>query len=212
MKKFNRFAAAAMSAVMAASLLAGCSKSAEESQAVTTAAEGSQAEETKAEEGGAEETEAPKEEDGELKEIYVFIRDRGDLSYWDSMAEGADRAVKDYADRANVHVVETTADLQANLQAMYEAADAGADLIITASDFKDNLVEVANEFPDIAFTIISEDVIDQCENGNAYGVDFATSQAAYLGGIAAADLAKSGVIGFIGGMDESLVIQEFLWG
>lgn len=212
MKKFNRFAAAAMSAVMAASLLAGCSKSAEESQAVTTAAEGSQAEETKAEEGGAEETEAPKEEDGELKEIYVFIRDRGDLSYWDSMAEGADRAVKDYADRANVHVVETTADLQANLQAMYEAADAGADLIVTASDFKDNLVEVANEFPDIAFTIISEDVIDQCENGNAYGVDFATSQAAYLGGIAAADLAKSGVIGFIGGMDESLVIQEFLWG
>ena len=212
MKKFNRFAAAAMSAVMAASLLAGCSKSAEESQAVTTAAEGSQAEETKAEEGGAEETEAPKEDDGELKEIYVFIRDRGDLSYWDSMAEGADRAVKDYADRANVHVVETTADLQANLQAMYEAADAGADLIITASDFKDNLVEVANEFPDIAFTIISEDVIDQCENGNTYGVDFATSQAAYLGGIAAADLAKSGVIGFIGGMDESLVIQEFLWG
>ena len=69
MKKFNRFAAAAMSAVMAASLLAGCSKSAE-SQAVTTAAEGSQAEETKAEEGGAEETEAPKEDDGELKEIY----------------------------------------------------------------------------------------------------------------------------------------------
>lgn len=80
---------------------------------------------------------------------------------------------------------------------MYEAADAGADLIITASDFKDNLVEVANEFPDTAFTIISEDVIDQCENGNVYGVDFATSQAAYLGGIVAADLADSGVVGFI---------------
>lgn len=37
--------------------------------------------------------------------------------------------MKDYADRADVHVVETTADLQANLQAMYEAADKGADLI-----------------------------------------------------------------------------------
>ena len=150
----------------------------------------------------------------------MFIRDRGDLSYWDSMAAGGDRAVADYADRADVHVVETTADLQANLQAMYEAADKGADLIITASDFKDNLVEVANEYPDIAFTIISEDVIDQCENNNAYGVDFATSQAAFLGGIAAADVAANGaegmdptnVIGFIGGMDESLVIQEFLWG
>lgn len=157
---------------------------------------------------------------GEKKEVYVFIRDRGDLSYWDSMAEGGDRSAKEYKDRANVHVVETTADLQANLQAMYEAADAGADLIITASDFKDNLVEVANEYPDIAFTIISEDVLDQCENDNTYGVDFATSQAAFLGGIAAADIAAVGaedmeptnVIGFIGGLDESLVIQEFLWG
>lgn len=157
---------------------------------------------------------------GEKKEVYVFIRDRGDLSYWDSMAEGGDRSAKEYKDRANVHVIETTADLQANLQAMYEAADAGADLIITASDFKDNLVEVANEYPDIAFTIISENVLDQCENDNTYGVDFATSQAAFLGGIVAADIAAVGaegmeptnVIGFIGGMDESLVIQEFLWG
>ncbi len=157
---------------------------------------------------------------GEKKEVYVFIRDRGDLSYWDSMAEGGDRSAKEYKDRANVHVVETTADFQANLQAMYEAADAGADLIITASDFKDNLVEVANEYPDIAFTIISENVLDQCENDNTYGVDFATSQAAFLGGIVAADIAAVGaegmeptnVIGFIGGMDESLVIQEFLWG
>lgn len=187
MRKMKKFVALAMTAVMAASLLIGC--------------------------GGKSTTEdkTTKEEDTK-KEVYVFIRDRGDLSYWDSMAEGADRSVKDFADQANVHVVETTADLQANLQAMYDAADAGADLIVTASDFKDNLVEVANEFPDIAFAIISEDVIDQCENGNVYGVDFATSQAAYLGGIVAADLAESGVIGFIGGMDESLPIQEFLWG
>jgi len=136
MRKMKKFVALAMTAVMAASLLIGC--------------------------GGKSTTEdkTTKEEDTK-KEVYVFIRDRGDLSYWDSMAEGADRSVKDFADQANVHVVETTADLQANLQAMYDAADAGADLIVTASDFKDNLVEVANEFPDIAFAIISEDVIDQ---------------------------------------------------
>ena len=144
----------------------------------------------------------------------MLIRDRGDLSYWDSMAEGGDRAVTDYADRANVHVTETTADVQANLSAMYEAADAGADLIITASDFKDNVVTVANEYPDIAFTIISENILDQCTNGNVYGIDFATSQAAYLGGIVAADIASQGnnTIGFIGGMDESLPIQEYFWG
>lgn len=193
MKRWKMFAAAVMSVAMVGTMLTGCG-------------------ETKSEDGNADSS--------DKKEIYVFIRDRGDLSYWDSMAEGADRSVKDYADQANVHVVETTIDLQANLQAMYEAADAGADLIITASDFKDNLVEVANEYPDISFTILSEDVVDQCENGNTYGVDFATSEAAYLGGIVAADIAKNGTadmaptdtIGFIGGMDESLVIQEFMWG
>lgn len=53
---------------------------------------------------------------------------------------------------------------------------AGADLISTASGFKDNFVEVSNEFPDIVLTIIRENVIDQCENGNTQGVDFAISQ------------------------------------
>ena len=214
MKKMNRVAAAGMAAILVASALTACS-SGNNKPSETQAPEQTEAEKETAapEQTEAEkETAAPVADNGELKEVYVFIRDRGDLSFWDSMAEGADRSVTDYADRANVHVVETTADLQANLQAMYEAADTGADLIITYTEFKDNLVEVANEFPDIDFTLISEDVSDQCENGNVYGVDFATSQAAYLGGIVAADLAKSGVIGFIGGMDEALVIQEFLWG
>jgi len=226
MKNWKKFAALGMAAVMAAGTLAGCGGGKDSGGAgagdATTQAEAGDKPEAK-EDAGADKAEAKDEggsDSGEKKEVYVFIRDRGDLSYWDSMAEGSDRAVKDFADRANVHVVETTADIQANLQAMYEAADAGADLIITASDFKDNLVEVSNEYPDIAFTIISENVIDQCENGNVYGVDFATAQAAYLGGIVAADIAANGagdveatnVIGFVGGMDESLPIQEYLWG
>lgn len=171
--------------------------------------------------GGGSDKGAEKAADGEDKaEIYVFIKNRGDLSYWDSMAEGGDRAKADFADKANIYVTETTDDLQANLTAMYEAADAGADLIITASDFKDNLVEIANEFPEIATVIISEDVLDQVENNNMYGIDFSVSEAAFLAGVAAADVASQGIegtsgnktVGFIGGMDESLVIQEFFLG
>lgn len=162
--------------------------------------------------GGASEPPAEK------KLVYLFIKNRGDLSYWDGMAEGGDRAAKDFADRADIKVIETTADLQANLTAMYEAADAGADLIITASDFKDNLVTVAQEFPEIACVTVSENVVDQADN--IYGIDFRSSEAGFLGGIIAADAATSGLegtsgnktIGFIGGMDESVVIQEFFLG
>lgn len=170
--------------------------------------------------GGSSTSTSQGGDSGEKALVYVIIKNRGDLSYWDGIAEGGDRAATELADKADVRVIETTADLQANLTAMYEAADAGADLIITASDFKDNLVQVANEYPDIAFCIIAEDVIDQAENGNVYGIDFRTSEAAFLGGIVAADIASqniegtsgSKVIGFIGGMDESLAIQEYFLG
>lgn len=218
MKTWKKLAALGMATVMTAGILAGCGASGgSDGKGAGTDNENTASDQEQASDAGGENADA---DSGEKKEVYVFIRDRGDLSYWDSMAEGSDRAVTDYAERANVHVAETTADIQANLQAMYEAADAGADLIITASDFKDNLVEVSNEYPDISFVIISEDVIDQCENDNVYGIDFATAQAAYLGGIAAADIAANGagdveatnVIGFVGGMDESLPIQEYLWG
>lgn len=169
---------------------------------------------------GEKKQEKTKDDDAkaEKKQIYLFIKNRGDLSYWDSMAEGGDRAAVDFADRADVHVIETTADLQANLTAMYEAADAGADLIMTAGDYKDNFIEVANQYPEIAMVIMGDNIVDKADN--IYGFDFQTSQASFLAGIVAADVASQGIegtsgsktVGFIGGMDESIVIQEFFLG
>lgn len=154
----------------------------------------------------------------EKKQVYLFIKNRGDLSYWDSMAEGGDRASVDFADIADIKVIETTADLQANLTAMYEAAENGADMIITAGDFKDNFIEIANEYPKIAMVMMGDNSFEMTDN--MYGFDFQTSQASFLAGIAAADIASQGLegtsssntVGFIGGMDESIVIQEFFLG
>lgn len=153
----------------------------------------------------------------EKTEVYLLIKARGDLSYWDSMAEGTEQAGKDFADQVNVHVIETTADNQANLTAMYEAADKGADMIITAGDFIDNMVTVAEEYPDIAFVMVNEKIEGY---DNIYGIDFSTSHAGFLAGICAADVASQNLegtsgnkmVGFIGGMDEVTVIQEFFLG
>ena len=142
-----------LAAATAVTMLSGCgssnSGSTEAKAAETTAAaeSGAKADETTAADAAA---------DGEKKEIYLLIRARGDLSYWDSMADGGDRAAADFADQANVHVIETTADNQANLTAMYEAADKGADMIITAGDFIDNMVTVAEEYPEISFLMVNE--------------------------------------------------------
>ncbi|MEN6621804.1 MAG: BMP family ABC transporter substrate-binding protein [Smithella sp.] len=154
----------------------------------------------------------------EKTEVYILIKNRGDLSYWDSMAGGGDRAAQDFADKANIHVIETTADVTANLDAMYEAADNGANLIITASDYKDNLVKISNEYPEISCAIVGEDL--RSRSDKIYGINFKTSDASFLAGIVAADVASSNLegasgnktVGFIGGMDETLVIQEYFMG
>ena len=115
MKNWKRAAAFGMAAIMAAGMVTACGGGSSE-EGTEAAADAGEAEDSASAEGGeaADTAEDTGASDGELKEVYVLIRDRGDLSYWDSMAEGGDRAVTDYADRANVHVIETTADIQAN--------------------------------------------------------------------------------------------------
>ena len=154
-----------LAAATAVTMLSGCGSSNSGSTETKAAESGAKAEETTAADAAA---------DGEKKEIYLLIRARGDLSYWDSMADGADRAAVDFADQANVHVIETTADNQANLTAMYEAADKGADMIITAGDFIDNMVTVAEEYPEISFLMVNEKMEGY---DNVYAIDFSTSQA-----------------------------------
>lgn len=132
----------------------------------------------------------------------------GDKSYWDSAKAGMEQAQIDFADVADIEIIETTSDEQKHLSAMYECADMGADVIITA-EFVDNLLEVAEQYPDIMFITWDEPITDV---DNIYSVGFKTSEGAFFGGMIAADVSASGSVGFIGGMDETPTIQEFLAG
>ena len=205
MKKITKLLALTLVLAMALSLAAcGGSGSGSSAPAAEAPAAGESAPEA-----------APAEESSEKAEVYLLIKARGDLSFWDSRAEGGDRAATELADKANVHVIETTADAQANLTAMYEAVDKGADLIFTGGDFLDNMMTVADEYPDVAFVLLDEKLPDGVTYPNIYAVQFATSHAGFLAGICAADVAAangSKVVGFIGGMDEQVIIQECFMG
>lgn len=158
-------------------------------------------------------------DDGEKKKVYIFVKNRGDLSMWDSIAAGGDKAAVDFADRAEVKVIETTADVQACLTAMYEAAEDGADLIYAGNDFADCILEVGEAFPEIAMFSAGNinDMTEKLDRMYAFQV---LNDACFLAGILSADLAtsgaagtdKSGVIGFIGGKDETINIQNHFIG
>ncbi len=151
----------------------------------------------------------------EKKQVYIFVKNRGDLSMWDSIAAGGDKAKVDFLDRADVYVVETTADIQACLTAMYEAADKGADLMYAGNDFADCILEVGAAFPKIAMFSAGNKgkMTENLERMYAFQV---RNDACFLAGILAADVATSGiagtsasgVIGFIGGKDETLNVQN----
>lgn len=185
----KRIAALVLMATMSMGMLAGCGSKGNGEQGIAT----------------------------EDKVVIKFLgKTFGDKSYWDSAKEGVERAKSEFIDKADIEIVETTADEQKHLSAMYEAADEGADCIITA-DFVDNLKEVAEAYPDIKFITWDEPIEDV---KNIYSIGFQTSECSFLAGMVAADIATGNLegtseekrVGFIGGMDETPVIQEFLVG
>ena len=87
-------------------------------------------------------------------------------------------------------------------QALRQLAEAGANpIVMTGFAFGDALNTVAADYPDTKFAIIDM-VVDQ---PNVKSVVFTEDQGSYLAGVMAGMASKSGVVGFIGGMDIPLI-------
>ncbi|MBZ4022575.1 BMP family ABC transporter substrate-binding protein [Rhodobacter sp. TJ_12] len=87
-------------------------------------------------------------------------------------------------------------------QALRRFAEAGANpIVMTGFAFGDVLNTVAPDYPDTKFAIIDM-VVDQ---PNVRSVVFQEEQGSYLVGMMAAMASKTGVVGFVGGMDIPLI-------
>ena len=166
-------------------------------------------------EGGDTSTETGETSDsatvsGEKLQVYLIVSYLGDQSYWDSEAAGFNRALEDFSDQIEGEIIEATDDPTKAINAAYEACDSGADLVFLTQQ-ADVLREVAEQYPDVMFVHIEEEISDV---ENCYSVGFNVSEAAFLGGMAAADVAKDGnnVLGYIGALDDTVILQEFLMG
>ncbi|PTV94134.1 nucleoside-binding protein [Rhodobacter aestuarii] len=87
-------------------------------------------------------------------------------------------------------------------QALRRFAESGANpIVMTGFAFGDVLNTVAPDYPDTKFAIIDM-VVDQ---PNVRSVVFQEEQGSYLVGMMAAMASKTGVVGFVGGMDIPLI-------
>lgn len=128
---------------------------------------------------------------------------RGDKSFNDSAAAGMDKAVEEFDLEKPTELSgkpdEANADKEDRLR---QLADNGATAILTVGfSYAEALEVVAPDYPDVKFLLI--DNVLEAENVASYV--FNDNESAYLVGAIAALSSQTGKIGFVGGVNETLI-------
>ncbi len=126
---------------------------------------------------------------------------RGDGTFNDSAARGADQATSELGATVDELEATTAEDRKPNLETLTGNGD--NPVIAVGFAFGDGLAVVAAANPDTSYAIVDGFIADAPANITFLG--FAEEQGSYLVGAAAALKSKSGHIGFIGGQEIDLI-------
>ncbi|MBL1081336.1 BMP family ABC transporter substrate-binding protein [Streptomyces actinomycinicus] len=127
---------------------------------------------------------------------------RGDRSFNDSAARGADKAKKEFGGEIK-ELTAKTSDTEADReQRLSDLAEAGYNPVIGVGyAYAASMTKVAAKYPKTSFGIV-----DSVVNGtNVDSITFTEEQGSYLAGVAAALKTKTKHVGFIGGVDVPLI-------
>lgn len=164
--------------------------------------------------GGAEEKKPVAKPGAEkpLKVMFLLNGTLGDKSFFDSANNGA-KMVNENLKNVETKVVEMTYDDTKWEPALLDAVEGDYDIIITGTwQMQEIVSRVAPEYPDQKF-IVYDTSMDYSQGGfkNVYSIEYKQNEGSFLAGVLAASLSKTGSIGFVGGMDNT-VIYDFLVG
>lgn len=159
-------------------------------------------------------------EDGEKIKLTLCVGRKNDLSFQQSAFEGSERVKKELGDKYEVNVVEMGEDTTKWQAAFYDAADAGADIVVgTGFQNKENFETIPQEYPDTKFILFDQELdFESNDLSNTMAVLFDSNQSGFLAGAVAAyyttgeNAANADkTIGFVGGV-ESTTVNNFLVG
>ncbi|MDE7331479.1 MAG: BMP family ABC transporter substrate-binding protein [Lachnospiraceae bacterium] len=198
-----------LSVTMVISLLVGCGGTSGDAQTPQQSGESTGEEpekEQSQDEGTANAT------SGEAVRIALLLSGNlGDMSFLDSANKGTTKIVADYG--AEVKVIEMGSDATKYETNVLDASDEGYDIIIGSGwQLQEPFQNVAQDYPDIKY-IIFDAAVDYTagDYSNVYSISYKSNEAAYLAGIMAANMSKTGILGFLGGADGA-VINDFMIG
>ncbi|KUN08420.1 ABC transporter substrate-binding protein [Streptomyces yokosukanensis] len=127
---------------------------------------------------------------------------RGDRSFNDSAARGADKAEKEFGGSIK-ELTAKTSDTEADReQRLSDLAEAGYNPIVAVGySYAPAVTKMAAKYPKTSFGIVDSVV----EGKNVNSITFTEEQGSYLAGVAAALKTKKDHVGFIGGVDNPLI-------
>ncbi|MEU6505582.1 MULTISPECIES: BMP family ABC transporter substrate-binding protein [unclassified Streptomyces] len=127
---------------------------------------------------------------------------RGDRSFNDSAARGADKAEKEFGGSIKELTAKTSDTPADREQRLTDLAQAGYNPVIAIGyTYAPAVEKIAKQFPKTSFGLV-----DSVVNGsNVDNITFTEEQSSYLAGVAAALKTKKDHVGFIGGVDIPLI-------
>jgi basic membrane protein A len=127
---------------------------------------------------------------------------RGDRSFNDSAARGADKAKAEFGGSIK-ELTAKTSDTEADReQRLSDLADAGYNPIVAVGyTYAEAVGKISAKYPKTNFVIVDSVVPGK----NVNSITFTEEQGSYLAGVAAALKTKKNHVGFIGGVDNPLI-------
>ena len=138
-----------------------------------------------------------KEDDTKKITLVLSVGGVNDESFNQGAWEGAQKASKELGVEVKYLESHSDADYAVNIET---AIDQGSDLVVGVGfQVGDDIKDFAKAYPDQKFVTIDSTVEEGLDN--VRNISFDEEQAGYLTGLIASQMTKTGVIGWIGGLD-----------
>lgn len=148
-------------------------------------------------------TSADADSDGKTKIVLLLNGYLGDLAWYDCSAAGINAIQEKYGDEVETKVIEMTTDQSKYDSIIEDTLSEDWDVVVAGSWTMMEYIEAAAEdYPDKEFWFFDEPIEDY---DNIYSMSYSANEGSFLAGMAAASVSKTGVIGFIGGADSTVV-------
>lgn len=200
---------------MALAVFAGCAK--EESKPTTPAETKPAPAATEPADAAAPANEADvptgdAEDMSNLRVAAVFTGPRGDSGTIDMACAALEKLEKECGLQIEIVEGDGSMDIAKITAAVMDTVDEGYDMIVSAGTISDVFRQVGPDYPDTVFCLFDTTFdFSTYDAGNIYCANFLQNEGAYLAGMLAMSMSKTGTVGFIGGM-ENANICDFMWG